>query len=579
MEKHINCLKKWNPIKAHLMSKQLLPKSTWKNGIGAAEKPRRLHLVADNEGMFYCPVKDCDSLPYRSRRGCRKHVNQRHGWYFYFNQRPNVAEVLPQQVVKKNEITKTKRSFTQGIPSFSKTCNIYVRFTSWLTSVGGSSKSRTQAEQIGCRVLKYLRFCCQDACPTWNVPYSVVDYCAGSITLLSDFVVYLESNWTVGFSGIIGYMNSLSHLLDYRRINEQKYSNNQTFMAAEIYIQRVKKSLGKKMRGQWNLLLSVEYLSTINCWATLEELQKVIPFHGDKFSQILLNASTESGIVPSHDLTFCTSFVVSVLFLMVKASRPMTFKFLTVQMIQNINSDGIIDQTVFKTKDRYGFDSLIFSQEVIGIVNGYVKCVRPRLNPSCDYLLITRNGTQLAQLSDVFGRLVFQAIGKYIHPTRYRQIIETESSQKLTIEEQSNLSEDQKHTSNVAKVHYRKQQSRLVAEKAKESMEKLRDESSSISKVQEINSSFGNISKRTTETDFTVTASVSETNKTLEVSNSKERKKKVSFSKEEDNFILKGIKKYGKGKWKAILTDPSFAFHSSRTTATLLTRAKVRKFI
>ena len=37
---------------------------------------------------------------------------------------------------------------------------------------------------------------------------------------------------------------------------------------------------------------------------------------------------------------------------------------------------------------------------------------------------------------------------------RYRQIIETESSEKLTFDEQTCLSEDEKHTSNVAEIQY-----------------------------------------------------------------------------------------------------------------------------
>ena len=61
------------------------------------------------------------------------------------------------------------------------------------------------------------------------------------------------------------------------------------------------------------------------------------------------------------------------------------------------------------------------------------------------------------------SKLVFDAIGKYIHPTRYRQIVETQSLNQLTSEEQRILSEDQKHSSAVAKVHYQKQRSREVA--------------------------------------------------------------------------------------------------------------------
>ena len=41
----------------------------------------------------------------------------------------------------------------------------------------------------------------------------------------------------------------------------------------------------------------------------------------------------------------------------------------------------------------------------------------------------------------------FLAIEKYVNPTRYRQIIETEKDEKLTVEEQVSLSEDQKKLS------------------------------------------------------------------------------------------------------------------------------------
>ena len=52
------------------------------------------------------------------------------------------------------------------------------------------------------------------------------------------------------------------------------------------------------------------------------------------------------------------------------------------------------------------------------------------------------------------------------------------------------------------------------------------------------------------------------------------RQKKVAFSDSEDNFIRKGISKYGYGRWTSILNDPSFKFHPSRKPCTLAVRAK-----
>ena len=111
---------------------------------------------------------------------------------------------------------------------------------------------------------------------------------------------------------------------------------------------------------------------------------------------------------------------------MVKASRPITYKHLTVEMIKSIGENGIINKTLFKTNGKYGFDSLLFSVDVLTLVTGYMNYVRRRLNPSCDYLLVYRNGKQISKLTNIFGRVVYEAIGKCINPTPYRQIIETE---------------------------------------------------------------------------------------------------------------------------------------------------------
>ena len=88
------------------------------------------------------------------------------------------------------------------------------------------------------------------------------------------------------------------------------------------------------------------------------------------------------------------------------------------------------------------------------------------------------------------SKLVFDAIGKYIHPTRYRQIVETQSLNQLTSEEQRILSEDQKHSSDFAKVHYQKQRSREVKLKGHECLQKL--QSNKVSEVDEdVHAKFG----------------------------------------------------------------------------------------
>ena len=99
--------------------------------------------------------------------------------------------------------------------------------------------------------------------------------------------------------------------------------------------------------------------------------------------------------------------------------------------------------------------------------------MRPLLQPTCGFILFNRNGTQFGKLTDLLSKLVYDAIGEYIHPTCYRQIAETESSAILDLDEQQWVSMDQKHISKVAKTHYQKKCSRDIAVKGQSCLKKL----------------------------------------------------------------------------------------------------------
>ena len=173
------------------------------------------------------------------------------------------------------------------------------------------------------------------------------------------------------------------------------------------------------MKLQLNEVLFDDYLNSINCWATLADLQKFIPFHAKRDKQIVLHWTKPSSCIAPHDLSFETSFIVAVLFLIVKASRPMTYKHLTVEMTKSIGENGIINQTLLKTDEKYGFDALLFFVDVLILFTDYMNYIRPCLNPTCNYLLVCRNGKQISKLTNIFGRIVYKAIGKYINPTCY----------------------------------------------------------------------------------------------------------------------------------------------------------------
>ena len=107
------------------------------------------------------------------------------------------------------------------------------------------------------------------------------------------------------------------------------------------------------------------------------------------------------------------------------------------------------------------------------ILDSYVTHVRPLPSPKYDFLIVTHNGRQFVKLTQSFGKMVFDAIGKCVHPMHYRQVIETESLEMLAPEW---VSEDQKYGSRVAKVHYQKKRSRVVLSHSNTCMTKLRGE-------------------------------------------------------------------------------------------------------
>ena len=77
----------------------------------------------------------------------------------------------------------------------------------------------------------------------------------------------------------------------------------------------------------------------------------------------------------------------------------------------------MVDQNIFKTAERYGFDSVYFDKSSIDMLEKYITYIRLLLTPTCEYVLVNRSGKQFQKLTDLLSVLVCEAIGKYIHPT------------------------------------------------------------------------------------------------------------------------------------------------------------------
>ena len=111
-----------------------------------------------------------------------------------------------------------------------------------------------------------------------------------------------------------------------------------------------------------------------------------------RYKDVLNLCKDTPGTVSPLDLSFATKFLAVYLFIKVKGSRPMTYQYSTVKMVNKAETNGgFIDQKMFKTASKYGFDSLFLTDTSMQVLDGYINHIRPLLKPTCDYILVMRN--------------------------------------------------------------------------------------------------------------------------------------------------------------------------------------------
>ena len=113
---------------------------------------------------------------------------------------------------------------------------------------------------------------------------NLIDYVLGCPQLLTKFVDSLKDKWGIGHSGQICYVASISDLLDFRKFIRPPASVLQNLAVTEVYVKRARKYLAKDMRSNWTSELDIETLESRRRWATLFEVQSVIPFHMEPFT-------------------------------------------------------------------------------------------------------------------------------------------------------------------------------------------------------------------------------------------------------------------------------------------------------
>ena len=158
------------------------------------------------------------------------------------------------------------------------------------------------------------------------------------------FIDYLQEECKLGHGGRLGYIDAISELINFRKVNGASDGVLRKLSVTELYI-------------------NVETLEARGHWATMEELLEVVSFHLPRYEQTVKTCQNDPGQVNPTDLTFATKFLATFLFMKVKGSRLMIYQYLTVEMVKTAKENGgFIDQKTFKTAGKYGFDSVILNR-------------------------------------------------------------------------------------------------------------------------------------------------------------------------------------------------------------------------
>ena len=190
-------------------------KVEWSKIDGSSPKPKRVHLEKDEtDSLYHCPIQVCDHDGLKSQRGCRKHVNTRHSWFFFFDEKPDVSSA--KDLADDDTLSEITKQPARVLPSFSVSNQIGELFTKWLTGIGGGCKKDRIAQQILKRCFKFLKFCCEDE---EKLSFEVLDFSLCSHSLLFKSIDYLQDECKLGHGGRLGYIDVISELIDFRKIN------------------------------------------------------------------------------------------------------------------------------------------------------------------------------------------------------------------------------------------------------------------------------------------------------------------------------------------------------------------------
>ena len=173
--------------------------------------------------------------------------------------------------------------------------------------------------------MKFLMASVGDSEVEQRVSEEFIDCCLGSPSIVINFFKISTEVWKISSSAALNYMKSVSDLMDWRKSNGVSDNVLRSFAVSEVYIRRGKDNLSKKKKLEYSRNLDLEQLISRDSWATVEEMEEVIPYHTPRYKYVLDLCKEGTSSPGVSQLAFASRFLATFFFLRVKCTRPMTY--------------------------------------------------------------------------------------------------------------------------------------------------------------------------------------------------------------------------------------------------------------
>ena len=85
-------------------------------------------LQADNDGLFSCPAHFYEHGRYHSKGECKNHVYIKHGWFYFFEEKPENTKVFTLLNTSNITYMLSYGSKASNMSMFLKTCQVRCDF-------------------------------------------------------------------------------------------------------------------------------------------------------------------------------------------------------------------------------------------------------------------------------------------------------------------------------------------------------------------------------------------------------------------------------------------------------------------